>query len=331
LLDTAEVLASAWLEAIPYGCRSRAERQEFWSFVLKYLDRNANADRSVEGLVAAFFQAAATRYRAAWSPEAPDILSVGTRMLECAGRLAGAAGHVGLHAVLLGKRKLLLTPWEPSSPTPPSPTINLKDADQARSDDRGTPPRPEPRRMAFSMEVEEENKDTGQPVYINNAGLVLTSPFLPHLFETLDLLRIDKDGRTTLRDRGAVSRAVHLLQYLVDGCTSAPEPLLALNKILCGVPISAAVDREIEPTEEERANCQRLLRAMIANWTTISNTSISGLQETFFRREGKLERRDEEWKLRIQRETVDVLIDQVPWTVSVIYNSWMPQPLYVDW
>ncbi len=185
--------------------------------------------------------------------------------------------------------------------------------------------------MAFSMEAEEENPDTSEPVYINNAGLVLTGPFLPHLFETLNFLRIDEDGKPTLRDRVTVSRAVHLLQYLVDGCTSAPEPLLALNKILCGVPVSAAVAREIELTEEERANCDRLLRSMIANWTTISNTSITGLQETFFRREGKLQRRNEEWKLRIQRKTVDVLVDQIPWTVSVIYNSWMPQPLYVDW
>jgi len=331
LLDTAELLASAWLEAIPSGCRAPADRQAFWGFVLGYLDRTANADLSVEGLVAAFFQDAATRYRASSSPEAPDDMSVGTRMLECASRLARAAGHVGLHAVLRGKRKLLLASWEPLSPTQRSPMDNLEDADRRRSDDPLTVPRREPCRMAFSMEVEEEKKDTGQPVYINNAGLVLTSPFLPHLFETLNLLRIDEEGRTTLRDRGAVSRAVHLLQYMVDGSTSAPEPLLALNKILCGVPISTAVDREIEPTEEERANCERMLRAMIANWTTISNTSISGLQETFFRREGKLERRDEEWKLRIQRKTVDVLVDQIPWTVSVIYNSWMPQPLYVDW
>jgi hypothetical protein len=184
--------------------------------------------------------------------------------------------------------------------------------------------------MAFNLEVD---KDTGssQPVYINNAGLVLTGPFLPHLFESLELLQIDETGRTSLRNREAVSRAVHLLQYLVDGCTSAPEPLLALNKILCGVDVSVPVAREIEPTEEERATCDRLLRAMIANWTTISNTSIAGLQETFLRREGKLERRDEDWKLQIQRKTVDVLVDQIPWTISVIYNSWMPQPLYVDW
>ena len=87
----------------------------------------------------------------------------------------------------------------------------------------------------------------------------------------------------------------------------------------------------IESTEEERAVCERLLRAMIANWTTISNTSIAGLQETFFRREGKLERRDGEWKLRVQRKTVDVLVDQIPWTVSVIYHRWMRQALYVDW
>ena len=332
LLNTAEVLASAWLEAAPSGFRVTGERQEFWRFLLKFLDQNADAGCSIERLVEAFFKDVATRYVAACAPSSPavaDLVDVGTRMLKCATRLAGPAGHVKLHVVLRSKREVLLAPWVPSRPKSVS-TADLMVQDHHRSS-ADTSTTSKPRRMAFSLEVDKENNSEGQPVYINNAGLVLTGPFLPHLFETLDLLHLDDEGRTSLRSREALSRAVHLLQYLVDGCTSAPEPLLVLNKILCGVPVSAPVDRDIEPAETERATCDHLLRAMIANWTTISNTSIAGLQETFFRREGKLERRDEGWKLRIQRKTVDVLVDQVPWTISVIFNRWMAQPLYVDW
>jgi hypothetical protein len=331
LLNAAEVLASAWLEAVPSGARAPSERQAFWTFFLDFLDRNTDSGRSLERLVAAFFEDVAACYRAR-SPESSDLTSVGTRMLECAGRLAGATGQTGLQAVLLSKRKLLLGPWQPSAATGPTRATELKNEAQIRpSDGRRRRPLPERPFMAFSMDVEKGAEVADEPIYIDNAGLVLTGPFLPHLFETLDLLSGDKNGKTSLRDREAVSRAVHLLQYLVDGCTSAPEPRLALNKILCGVPASIPVDREIEPTEEERAVCERLLRAMLANWTTISNTSIAGLQETFFRREGKLERRAGEWKLRVQRKTVDVLVDQIPWTLSVVYHRWMPQPLYVDW
>lgn len=160
---------------------------------------------------------------------------------------------------------------------------------------------------------------------------MLAGPFLPHLFRTLGLLCEDEQGHTRLRDKEAVSRAVHLLQYLVDGSTSTPEPSLALNKIICGVPPDTPVEREIELTEQERAVCERLLKSIIANWTIIKNTSMAGLRETFLRREGKLVGAPEGWKLRVQRKTVDVLVDQIPWSISVVFHNWMPQSLHVNW
>jgi hypothetical protein len=331
LLNAAEVLASAWLGAVPSRSGALSERQTFWSFLLDFLEVNPDSDRSLERLVTVFFEQVVRRYEAPL-PDSSDLTRVGTRLLDCAGRLAGTAGQVSLQAVLLSQRKLLLASCGPLAATGPTSSTDLRNAEQSRSSEVGRGRRQQERsRMAFNMPDEKDAQVAGEPIYINNAGLVLTGPFLPHLFETLDLLQEDENGKTSLRHREAVSRAVHLLQYLVDGRTSAPEPLLVLNKILCGVPASFPVDREIEPTKDERAVCERLLQAMIANWTTISNTSIAGLQETFFRREGKLERRAGEWKLRVQRKTVDVLVDQVPWTVSVIYHRWMLQALYVDW
>jgi hypothetical protein len=184
----------------------------------------------------------------------------------------------------------------------------------------------------MNLETEDEEGDLiSKPVYINNAGLVLTGPFLPHLFQNLDMLHQDETGHIRLRDSKAISHAVHLLQYLVDGRTGAPEPLLVLNKIMCGVPTATSVERAIEPTERERELCEQLLKAMIANWKVISHTSIAGLRETFLQREGKLERTSDGWKLRVQRKTLDVLVDQIPWSIRVVYHKWMPQPLGVDW
>ena len=145
------------------------------------------------------------------------------------------------------------------------------------------------------------------------------------------MLARDALDHQRLRDGEALSRAVHLLQYLVDGSMSEPEPGLALNKILCGAALEEAVEKEIALTEEERQVCEHLLKSMIANWSVIENTSIDGLQQTFLRREGKLEQTRDGWKLLIQRKTVDVLVDQIPWSISVIFHEWMPQPLFVKW
>jgi hypothetical protein len=33
----------------------------------------------------------------------------------------------------------------------------------------------------------------------------------------------------------------------------------------------------------------------------------------------------------VQRRTVDILMNQMPWPLSPVRHRWMPAPLYVDW
>src|SRR6185503_17862302 len=153
-------------------------------------------------------------------------------------------------------------------------------------------------RTSFRLGGPDAADDLGDTaVFVGNAGLVLAGAFLPHLFRALDMLEQDEKGVSRMRDRAAASRAVHLLQYLVDGRTDAPEPTLVLNKVLAGVPTEAPGGLQIEITEMERQICERLLKSIIGNWSAISNTSIAGLQETFLRREGKLMRRDDRFQI----------------------------------
>jgi hypothetical protein len=139
------------------------------------------------------------------------------------------------------------------------------------------------------------------------------------------------DGATRWETPAATARATHLLQFLVDGRASAPEPTLVLNKILCGLDLATPADAGIEITEREREASEQLLKSMIANWQAIAQSSIAALRETFLQREGKLKRHESGWKLRVQRKSLDVLVDQVPWSFSVIRLPWMPLPLYVTW
>mgnify|MGYP006143546951 FL=1 len=166
---------------------------------------------------------------------------------------------------------------------------------------------------------------------MGNAGLVLAAPYLPHLFRKLGLLREEDGAEPGLRDADAVSRGVHVLQYLADGRTRTPEHELALNKVLCGVPLAAPVDAAVDLTAEERTTCDHLLAAIIANWGAIPGTSVAGLRETFLQREGRLIVRDGAWRLTVQRKTLDLLVDRLPWSISVIVHPWMPMRLHVTW
>ncbi|WP_231739348.1 contractile injection system tape measure protein [Novosphingobium sp. FSW06-99] len=170
-----------------------------------------------------------------------------------------------------------------------------------------------------------------QSLYVANAGLVLVHPFLPRLFDELGLLGTDAEGRTRVLPGEALSRACHLLQFLVDGRLDRPEPHLVLNKLLCGVPPAMPVARAIDPRSGDLATCDAMLKAVLANWPPLNRTSIDALQETFFQREGRLQCSGGKWTLQVQRKTLDVLMDQIPWGLSVVYHHWMPEPIYVTW
>jgi hypothetical protein len=166
-----------------------------------------------------------------------------------------------------------------------------------------------------------------EPLYVGNAGLVLTSPYLPHLFRTLDMTASGGGWK----DAASAARAPHLLQWLADGAGTSSEPLLALNKILCGLSPAAPLDAHFESSQREQDICTQLLQAMIANWPVIGQSSVQALREAFLQREGNLLEEEDRWTLRVQRKALDALLDRLPWNFSSIRQAWMTKPLYVTW
>ncbi|MEN0037330.1 MAG: contractile injection system tape measure protein [Cellvibrio sp.] len=163
-------------------------------------------------------------------------------------------------------------------------------------------------------------------LHINNAGQVLAAAFLPRLFSMLNLM---SDGKFI--DLGAADRAIHLLQFMVTGNSQTPEYDLVLNKILCGVGTSIPVSAGIEITEQEQTLIEQMLTSMIQHWKVLGSTSIAGLRETFFQRQGWLVLEDDCWRLKVKEQTFDMLIDHLPWSISLIKHGWMDKPLRVSW
>lgn len=193
------------------------------------------------------------------------------------------------------------------------------------------PPRPPAAARPSAVEAAPPEPDVGETMYVGNAGLILFNPFLPRFFERLGLFSEGRDGVQRIAGLEPASRAVHLLQYLIDQRCDRREPDLALNKLLCGVPIAAPVAKRIEPTAEELAICDGLIQAMIENWPAMKGTSPAGLRETFLQREGRLRRGEDKWALDVERKTVDVLVEQIPWSWAIVYHRWMPDALHVTW
>jgi hypothetical protein len=178
----------------------------------------------------------------------------------------------------------------------------------------------------FALDSEKSTK----PMYIKNAGLVLLHAYFPQYFRMLGLLDRGEDNKEHFKNESSISKAVHALQYLVSKRTDTPEPELLLNKILCGCPLSEPIVPEEEMIDAEKRTSEGLLMGAIKNWPPLVNTSPDGLR-TFLHREGKLFFHEDRWDLEVENKTVDILLEQLPWSISVIRMDWMPQTLHVKW
>ncbi len=161
---------------------------------------------------------------------------------------------------------------------------------------------------------------------VQNAGMVIAAPYLPQLWKMLDLIE-DRQ----FKDLPAAERAAHLLQFMTDKSTEAPEYQLVLNKILCGVKSSEPITNRIDISDKEREAIDGLIRGMIENWKTIGQTSVEGFRKSFFQRRGWLRRQDDGWQLKVEQRAFDMLLDSIPWGFATIKHPWMDRVVYVKW
>jgi hypothetical protein len=172
--------------------------------------------------------------------------------------------------------------------------------------------------------IEEEN--TNSSVFIDNAGLVLLSPFLPRLFTMLELTENGK-----FKNRDAQIKAIFLTQYAVFGDQEFPEYTLQLNKLLTNFKTGIPIPRKSVLTDEDKTTVDGMLEGVLQNWGRLTNTTIAGLQEGFLRREGRLEEQEETHLLTIESKAYDMLLDHVPWNFRTIKFSWMQKAIQVKW
>lgn len=177
----------------------------------------------------------------------------------------------------------------------------------------------------------EQRKKPGTPpeglsTYINNAGLVLLHPYLHIFFDALGLLE-----KRAFKNPAAQDKAVQLLGYLASGETNIPEYDLVFPKLLCGLLPEDPVDRFVELTELDKTEANQLLEAVINNWNALGSTSADGLRGNFLMREGKLQWQGDEWRLRVTQQSYDLLLNRLPWGLSVVRLPWMPWVLKTEW
>lgn len=172
-----------------------------------------------------------------------------------------------------------------------------------------------------SAKVEEQ-----EGVYVAYAGIVLFHPYLPSLFEQLQLtlngVWLSKESK---------KKGVQLLAYISTGLGKCPEHKMLLFKFLCGLSGDVYVPSMIDLNSKEEEECKNLMKAVLNHWKVLGNVSLDGLREGFIERDGKLIKDKTQWKLIVEQKAQDVLLQQLPWGIGTIKLPWMKEMIWVHW
>jgi hypothetical protein len=182
-------------------------------------------------------------------------------------------------------------------------------------------------RRQGSSDLQLSPEEVSAGLFVDRSGLILLHPFLYPYFAEVGLL----DGEV-FRDEAAQQTAIYLLHYLATGETDAPESELVMPKLLCGLHLNAPVVRGIELPATALTEGEHLLQTAIDYWQVLKNTSPDGLREGFLQRTGKLTRQeDDNWRLQVEQQSIDVLLGSLPWGINVVTLPWLECLIMVEW
>lgn len=165
-------------------------------------------------------------------------------------------------------------------------------------------------------------------IQLSNAGIVLLWKFMPILFERTNLWSSEEKQ---FNSEEAKNKAIFLLHQLATGSTEyEDEHELLLLKLLCGLAPDFSVE-EVTLQEEDTQLIENLLTAAIAQWKKLGTISIEGFRNTFLKRSGILDEKNEGMNIIIEPTGVDILLDFLPWTISNLRLPWLEKKIYVSW
>lgn len=171
---------------------------------------------------------------------------------------------------------------------------------------------------------EEDAEVLEKGLFIENGGLIILHPFLPHFFQLIGLL----DENKQLNDPDL---AVQVLHYLATGLENDWEHNLVFEKFLCGIPLNEPVRKLGSLSLEIKAESEELFKSLLEHWSVLKNSSVELIRYEFLTRNGKLFRDDASARLIIERKTQDILLDKLPWGISIVKFPWSTNILYSTW
>ncbi|MBO4806114.1 MAG: hypothetical protein J5554_08730 [Paludibacteraceae bacterium] len=165
---------------------------------------------------------------------------------------------------------------------------------------------------------------------VENAGIVLLTPFFPRLFQYAGYL--NQEGKDFLDDENRI-RAIFLLLYLVYGEEREhKEAELFLNRLLVGLKCVCPIPLSCKLTEQETKLADSMLVGLKQQWSKLQNTSDEAFRVSFLQRSATLKcEKEQAWQMKVQERSYDILLETIPWSFKMIKYRWMDRIIVVEW
>lgn len=162
--------------------------------------------------------------------------------------------------------------------------------------------------------------------YVNNAGLILLNPFFQPCFQDLGWL---ENGEFV--DEEAQENAVLLMAWIASGDLVISEACLPLAKVMCGMEVGRPVRIEVDLPQRALDEATAMMEAAAGYWEKAGKLAPDQLRGSFLMRDGRLQDITSGWNLKVDRQTIDILLEFLPWGYGTIMLPWMRSLLTVDW
>jgi hypothetical protein len=154
--------------------------------------------------------------------------------------------------------------------------------------------------------------------YFKYCGVLLLHPYYTSLFDKYELLH-DK----LFTSLEAQIKAISFLYYVSTFEIQSTEQDLGVFKMIVGLPQNVFIKPDFELMEQEKEDCQSMLRQLIKDWSILKSTSEKTIQANFLQRGGTLKFEERTIDIHFEKSGFDVLLDHYPYNYSLIKLKWL--------
>lgn len=160
-------------------------------------------------------------------------------------------------------------------------------------------------------------------VEVHDGGLCFIAPFLNNFFENLSVVTHNEFVNEYQK-----AKAYVILQYIVNGSVDYENINNSLAYYFAAKP-NLNIEKDVQLSESEIEECNILLHTIIGYIPNLQHLSIDSFQKEFLQREGVLYLNTNE--LTIQRKSIDVIMDNIPWNIHLIKLPWLKNIIKAEW